>query len=133
MSFVLDASVTITWAMRDEEHPVADAGAGRLKLEEALVPAIWWYEVRNILLINEKRQRISQTDSTRFLLDLDELPIQVDGISNRSNLLDLARQYRLTVYDAAYLELAQRHGVPLATLDKALRTAAEAAGIPLLA
>ncbi len=133
MPFVLDASVTITWAMRDEEHPVADAAASRLKLEEALVPAIWWYEVRNILLVNERRKRISQTDSTQFFRDLDQLPIQADGAPDQSNLLRLARQYRLTVYDAAYLELAQRRGVPLATLDKALRAAAEAAGIPLLA
>jgi predicted nucleic acid-binding protein len=133
MPFVLDASVTITWAMRDEAHPVATLAYAQLDLEQALVPPVWWYEVRNILLINERRQRISQRDSANFIRELDELPIKMDEIPNLSTLLDLARQYRLTVYDAAYLELARRHGVPLATLDKAMGAAAEAAGIPLLA
>jgi predicted nucleic acid-binding protein len=133
MPFVLDASVTITWAMQDETHPIADAASRRLLLDQGLVPPIWWCEVRNILLINERRQRISQADSTRFLHELDELPIKMDGVLDRPNLPDLARQFRLTVYDAAYLELAVRKSVPLATLDKALRTAAEAAGVPLLA
>lgn len=132
MPFVLDASVAITWAMPDETHPVATLAYNQLDLEQALVPPIWWYEVRNILLINERRQRISQADSTRFLRQLDELPIEVDGVLDRPNLPDLARQFRLTVYDAAYLELAIRNSVPLATLDKALRGAAEAAGVPLL-
>jgi predicted nucleic acid-binding protein len=133
MPFVLDASVIITWAMQDEEHPIADIAARQLELEQALVPAIWWYEVRNILLVNERRQRISQEDSTQFLQGLDELPIRIDGVLENLSLSDLARQYRLTIYDAAYLQLAIRERLPLATLDKALRPAAEAAGVPLLA
>ncbi|WP_263353867.1 type II toxin-antitoxin system VapC family toxin [Acidicapsa acidisoli] len=133
MPYVLDASVTITWAMPDEEHPVATLAYAQLDFESAIVPPIWCYEVRNILLVNERRQRISQMDSTRFLRQLDQFSIETDNAPNHSNLLHLARQHRLTVYDAAYLELAQRHGVPLATLDKALWAAAKAAGIPLLA
>ena len=112
---------------------MATLAYAQLDLDPALVPPVRWYEVRNILLVNERRRRISQRESTDFIRELDELPIRVSEIPKHSTLLDLARNYRLTVYDAAYLELAQRHGVPLATLDKALRAAAQAAGIPLVA
>jgi predicted nucleic acid-binding protein len=97
------------------------------------VPAIWWYEVRNILLVNERRQRISQGDSSRFLRDLEDFPIEVAGVVEHKNLQEVARQYNLTAYDAAYLELALREHLPLATLDKSLLAAAQAGGIPLLA
>jgi predicted nucleic acid-binding protein len=133
MAFALDASVAITWAMRDEQHPVADVAARRLEFDHAMVPVLWWYEVRNILLVNERRQRISLDDATKFLSEIGEFPIETDSFTDRSNLTDLARQYSLSVYDAAYLELAIRERLPLATLDKALRIAAEAAGVQLLA
>lgn len=133
MSFVLDASVTIVWAMQDEMHPVADLAFEKLDTEQALVPALWWYEVRNILVVNERRMRISVADSTQFQRDLGKYPIRIGQIFDRPSLVDLARRFQITVYDAAYLELAIREQVPLATLDKALRVAAEAAGVPLLA
>jgi predicted nucleic acid-binding protein len=133
MAFVLDASVTITWAMRDEHHPLADLAAIRLQTESAVVPTIWWYEVQNMLVVNERRQRILPAASAQFLLGLNLLPIKMLPIAWDSNAPELARNYGLTVYDASYLELALRESLPLATLDKALRTAAEAAGVPLLA
>lgn len=133
MAFVLDASVTIVWAMKDEAHPLADLVLKQLDMEEALVPAIWWYEVRNILVINERRKRISESDASKFLRDLVDFPIRMTDISDHSDLLKLARQFGISVYDAAYLELAIRERIPLATLDKALRTAAQAASVPLLA
>jgi predicted nucleic acid-binding protein len=133
MAFVLDASVTIVWAMRDEEHAVAQFALHALDTERALVPAIWWYEVRNILLVSERRQRISVADSIQFVKDLGNFPIDLDEVWTQAGLTELARLYSLSVYDAAYLELAIRKRIPLATLDKALRSAAEAAGIPLLA
>ena len=133
MAFVLDASVTIVWAMKDEAHPLADLVLKQLDMEEALVPAIWWYEVRNILVINERRKRISESDASKFLRDLVDFPIRMTDISDHSDLLKLARQFGISVYDAAYLELAIRERIPLATLDKALRTAAQAANVPLLA
>lgn len=129
MMFVLDASVTIVWAMRDEEHPLATLAARDLELGQAAVPTIRWYEVRNILLVNERRKRISAEDSAKFLSELSELPIEIEDISAHSDLSDLARLHALTVYDAAYLDLALRLNLPLTTLDKALRTAAEAAGL----
>ena len=133
MAFVLDASVTIVWAMKDEAHPLADLVLKQLDMEEALVPAIWWYEVRNILVINERRKRISESDASKFLRDLVDFPIRMTDISDHSDLLKLARQFGISVYDAAYLELAIRERIPLASLDKALRTAAQAASVPLLA
>ena len=133
MAFVLDASVTIVWAMKDEAHPLADLVLKQLDMEEALVPAIWWYEVRNILVINERRKRISESDASKFLRDLVDFPIRMTDISDHSDLLKLARQFGISVYDAAYLELAIRERIPLATLDKALRAAAQAASVPLLA
>lgn len=133
MAFVLDASVTIVWAMLDETHPVAELAFQRLDTEGALVPAIWWYEIRNILLVNERRQRISLADSTQFLDNLQDYPIEVQGIPDHTTVAELARQYGLTIYDAAYLELALQHHIPIATLDKTLQAAAEAAGVPLLA
>jgi predicted nucleic acid-binding protein len=133
MPFVLDASVTAVWAMRDEARPLADLAFHRLDEEIARVPGIWWYEIRNILRVNERRQRISISDSNQFLANLADYPIIVDPYSSHLDLLDLSRQFQLTVYDAAYLDLALRERLPLATLDHALRRAAEAAGVSLLA
>lgn len=132
MRFVLDASVTINWAMSDEENPSADRALRELASGSAIVPGIWWYEVRNILVVNERRQRIAPSHSVRFLRELDEFDIDVDGQADSSTVLELARKYGTTVYDAAYLALALRERIPLATLDRALRAAATSAGVPLL-
>ena len=133
MSFVLDASVALTWMMSDENYPLADLAFVKIRREYAAVPAIWWYEVRNMLVINERRGRISAADSVQALQDIHRMRIRIGTVQDHENLTDLARQFSITVYDAAYLELAIRERVPLATLDKALRIAAEAAGVPLLA
>jgi predicted nucleic acid-binding protein len=133
MSFVLDASITITWAMADEHRPLADLARTRLYLGDAVVPPIWWYEVSNMLVVNERRGRISIDDSNLFLQELKVLRIRIDEWNTNLKLPELARKFHLTVYDAAYLDLAIRNRLPLATLDKALRAAAEAAGVPMLA
>jgi predicted nucleic acid-binding protein len=119
--------------MSDEQHAVATLAFERTRRDFATVPAIWWYEVRNMLVMNERRGRISVADSNQVLLDMSRMRIRIDAFQDHVNLPGLARQYQLTVYDAAYLELAIRNQFPLATLDKALRAAAEAAGVPLLA
>jgi predicted nucleic acid-binding protein len=134
MAFVLDASVTLSWAFPDEQNPIA-LRAGQLlesSGETALVPSLWWYEVRNILIVNERRGRITPLRTVNFLKAIDELSIVTDFSQDESIVLELARQSRLTVYDAAYLALAMRQCIPLATLDKDLRDAALAAGVPLL-
>ena len=132
MAFVLDASVTACWAFQDEDHPDASLAFLQIGTEEAVVPCLWWFEVRNILIVNERRRRIAESDTAAFLLSLSRLRIRVDRVPDEGAVLRLARAHRLSVYDAAYLELAQREGLPLATLDADLRTAAAGEGVALL-
>jgi predicted nucleic acid-binding protein len=132
MRYVLDASITITWAMRDEDHPLADLAFHHVQSDSAIVPGIWWYEIRNILVVKERQGRISSQDCTQFLLDLQQLSIDIDFSREATQTIDLARKYKLSVYDAAYLELAIRERLPMATLDEDLEKAGLAAGVPLL-
>jgi predicted nucleic acid-binding protein len=133
MAFVLDASTTACWAFQDEDHPDAEVALDRIRSEEALVPCLWWFEVRNILVVNERRKRLTESDSASFLLNLSRLRIRIDRDPDEGAVLRLARSQRLSVYDAAYLELAQRQGVPLSTLDADLKKAAISEGVALLA
>ena|ERR1700691_4189529 len=132
MRFVLDASIAITWAMRDEDHSLADCAFVELQSDSAIVPGIWWYEIRNILVLNERRNRISQNDSTQFLRDLEQFSIDVDFPHSGTQIIELSRKHKLSVYDAAYLAVAIRERLPLATLDKTLEAAALAEGVVLL-
>lgn len=132
MRFVLDASVTINWAMQDESNPIADMAFSALGSGTAIAPAIWWYEVRNILVVNERRQRITPADSNQFLADLQGMDITIDNDPDSATILDLSRRLGRSIYDAAYLALALREHLPLATLDKQLEAAAAAKGIALL-
>lgn len=127
--FVLDASVAITWAMRDEAHPTADLALHRIQTGSAVVPGIFWYEVRNILLVNERRSRILPADTALFLRNLDDLTIDTDFPQNGAQIMALARKHKLTVYDAAYLAIAILEHLPIATLDTTLEAAAVAEGI----
>jgi predicted nucleic acid-binding protein len=133
--FVLDASVALAWCFDDESTPAAWALLDRLRHAPAHVPALWALEIGNILLGAERRKRITQARSTEFVGILGELDIQVDpDVPGRAlrDVLPLARTQRLTTYDAAYLELAMRLGLPIATKDKALRAAAVALRIKTL-
>jgi predicted nucleic acid-binding protein len=132
MPFVLDASVAACWAFDDEDHPVAGLALARVRTDAAVVPGIWWFEVRNTLIVNERRGRITEADTAAFLRELTRLGVMVDRTPEEATVLALARTHRLTVYDASYLELAQREALPLATLDQPLRAAALAAGISLV-
>jgi predicted nucleic acid-binding protein len=132
MPFVLDASITACWTFRDEDHPHADLAFARLRTDEALVPALWWFEVRNILVVNERRKRLTEAETAVFLRDLARLPITLDRTPEESEVLRLARTHQLSVYDAAYLELAQRNRVELATLDARLARAARAEAVRLI-
>jgi predicted nucleic acid-binding protein len=132
MAFVLDTSVTAVWALADESSELAERAADRLKGEIALVPPIWWYEVRNLLVISERRKRLTSDESAQFLKLLASYPVQVDSIQDEQATLGFARQYGLLFYDAAYLAVAYRNHLPLATLDKALQAAAHSAGVALL-
>ena len=132
MAFVLDASITACWAFQEEDHPDAGLAFQKIRAEEAVVPSLWWFEVRNILVVNERRGRISESDTSAFLLNLARLRVRLDRLPEGDAVLRLARTHRLSAYDAAYLELAQREGLTLATLDAALRKAAADEGVALL-
>jgi predicted nucleic acid-binding protein len=130
---VADSSLTMAWYLEDEQDAYADAVLGALARVEAVVPPLWPYEVANGLLIAERRGRTTATNIQRILALLQPLPIRVDLAAHeraRGEVLALARQENLTVYDAAYLELAMREGLPIATLDRALRLAAARVGVP---
>lgn len=130
MTFVLDVSATVAWCLPDEESEAANRALDRLQGDEAVVPALWWFELRNALVVNERRGRLVETDTALFLAKLERLPILLDERPGRSDLvLALARRHGLSVYDAAYLEAAVRRGAPLATLDRKLVAAAQAEGV----
>ena len=132
MTFVLDASVLACWAFADEEHPIANKALERIRSEEAIAPSLLWFEIRNVLMVGERRGRLSSADITLFLREIGRLAIVLDHQPDEAVILALVRQFQLSVYDASYLELAQREGLPIATIDKALQKAAKALGIALL-
>lgn len=124
MPFVLDASVTLAWILEDEEHPVAQLALERIPEDETIVPPLWWFEVRNALLIGERKKRSTEARTAAALLHLGQLPMLVDTDPDEQTIFQLSRRHRLTFYDAAYLEVALRRSIPLATLDRALEAAA---------
>ena len=129
---VIDASVALAWCFPDEATDYADGVLVALDGRTAMVPAIWSLEITNALLVGERRKRIRQPEVRRFVELLKGLSILEDGqpfADTVSNILPLAREHDLSAYDAAYLDVAIRHGAPLATLDKALQKAGRAAGI----
>jgi predicted nucleic acid-binding protein len=130
--YVVDASVSAAWALLEEDHPVAIAAFERLKSDQAFVPILWWYELRNVLVVNERRGRITPAEIELFLRDLASIEFNFDTATDQVPVMSLARRHRLTFYDAAYLELAVRMRLPLATLDTALAAAARAEKVALL-
>jgi predicted nucleic acid-binding protein len=132
--FVLDGSVALAWYFKDEANPYADAIAARFPAMRAVVPAVWPFEVANAVLMGERRKRSTEAQASRWLGYLGSLPIDVEDVTTSrawSAVLGLARVHTLSAYDAAYLELALRRGLPLATLDDKLKAAAIAAGVAL--
>jgi predicted nucleic acid-binding protein len=135
VSLVLDASLTLSWYFEDERTPAADALLDRVTNTGAVVPSIWRVETANGFQMAIRRQRIDAGFRARALFELARLPIAVDTGTDAyvwTTTLQLADRYQLTVYDAVYLELAQRRVLPLATLDGALRSAASSLGLTLL-
>jgi predicted nucleic acid-binding protein len=133
---VLDASVTVAWCFEDESTPFTEGVLDLLSAgTEVLTPAIWPFEVANALLVAERRKRITVAQVTALLRRIAGLPISVEPIEGRyafEQILSVARQHRLTEYDAAYLELALRAGLPLATLDDKLKQAARLVHVGLV-
>ena len=134
-TFVVDCSVVMAWCFADESSPEAERVLQRLENEWAIVPDLCHLETLNVLLIAERKKRISRVQTQRLLTFLGELPIATDTGSVPTRLpaiLDLGRSLGVTSYGAAYIELAVRLGLPLATLDRQMRGAARTAGVPLL-
>lgn len=136
MKFVLDASVALAWCFEDEGGEYPERLLEALRTGEAVAASLWTLEVSNGLLAAERRGRIEPQEVTRAARLLMALPIVVDPVERGRALTTtfrLARARDLSVYDAAYLEVAVRLGLPLATLDAGLRTAAEAEGVEVFA
>lgn len=135
MTFVLDASTTLAWHFEDEVTEPLRALARTALRDGVVVPQHWYLEVTSGLLRGERRRRTSPAQTTAFLLQLDEFDTEVELLSPVeifSSVLPLARLHRLSVYDASYLDLAQRRSLPLATQDAALASAAETSGVALV-
>jgi predicted nucleic acid-binding protein len=132
MAFVLDCSVTMAWVFSDETSAATDSLRESLIDDSAFVPALWPIETANVLLMATRRGRITKSDWQRIREDLQALPVNIDDVATDrvwGAVLDLADAYRISAYDAMYLELALRLRLPLATLDRALASAAVASGV----
>ncbi len=135
MPFVLDSSVALSWVLPDESNPAVDTLCDRLTDDVALVPPVWPLEIGNALLVGVKRGRLTSRDLSRLLSEMRALPVEIDSASTARSLeetLGIAQRYDLTTYDASYIELAKRRGVPLATLDHRLRKVCLSAQLTLL-
>jgi predicted nucleic acid-binding protein len=129
---VIDASVALAWCFPDEGREETEQILEELRHRKGIVPSIWPLEICNAILSAERRQRVAMADVSRFLGLLNRLSLAVDTLPAQrsfSNVLPLARAYKLSAYDASYLELAMREGCALATLDGKLREAATASGV----
>jgi predicted nucleic acid-binding protein len=131
MVFVIDASIVAAFAFEEAAGPRVALAMGSLETSQALAPNLFFFEIRNLLVVNERRGRTTPARSDSFLRVLARLPIRLAPTPENNDVVGLARERKLTVYDAAYLELAKREGLPLATLDRALERAAIAEGVAL--
>jgi predicted nucleic acid-binding protein len=134
MPFVLDNWVVTGWYLPSQASDYSNAMATRLEVDKALVPPLWQLELANVLKTACTKGRLSQTQARQILDTLSQLPIEVDtgAPPGQRPLFELAMRYNLSSYDAAYLELAMRYGLPLATQDEQLKLAATAAGVDVL-
>ena len=129
-AYVIDASVTMSWCFDDEVTPRLDELLDRVAVDGAVVPPLWRLEVSNVLLAAQRRARVTEAQVARFVELLEGLPISVEPEGAAiSQLIAVGREHELSAYDAEYLILAARCGLPLATSDEHLRAAATAAGV----
>ena len=132
MAIVVDVSVAAAWCFPDEGADAAERALDELPRLGGVIPGIFPYEIRNVLIVNERRGRIDQTDSARFLMRLRDLHLLHDDHHDEEMVMALARKHMLSAYDATYLETALRRGDSLATLDRDLAAAAAAEDVALI-
>ncbi len=132
MAIVVDVSIAAAWCFPDEQASAAERVLDNLPRLGGVVPGIFRYEMRNVLIVNERRGRIDQAGSARFLMRLRDLRLLEDDAHDDDTVMALARKHGLSAYDAAYLETALRRGDGLATLDRELVNAAVAEGVVLI-
>lgn len=129
-ALVIDASIATAWCFADERTEYTEAVFTAVTgLSDAVAPRLWAYELRNSVLIGLQRGRISKADAEEFLKSVPDLNVRLTDPVSYERLFELADSYRLTVYDAAYLDLAIREGMPIASLDKELIAAAGRCGV----
>jgi predicted nucleic acid-binding protein len=132
MRFVLDASLAASWFLPDEASPVTNALLDRLVESEAAVPSLFRHEMRNLMLLAHRRGRLSRAKLHKVIAELGAAPVRDRGPGDDDEIVDLAMKHDLTAYDAAYLDLALRERLPLATLDRKLAAATPAENVPVL-
>lgn len=136
MDWVIDSSIALAWALPDETSKEAERFLSRILVGNIFwVPALWWYEMANALLMAQRRKRLTEAERIRLIELYRKLPIQTD-MALDSDIMGrfhtLAIEYNLSAYDTVYLELAQRRGLGLATVDRQLRSAAQKAGVKVV-
>lgn len=133
-SFVLDASMALGWILDKPIPPRANQVRQRLRQTVALVPSLWHYEVTNVLVMARRTRHITEAELASLLEDIEAWKnfVSVEPVVRPRQLAEIAQGTGLTVYEAAYIEVALRHRLPLATLDKELEVAARKAGVNLL-
>lgn len=130
MAVVVDASVAAAWCFRDEEgSDEAEKAIARLSSETGIVPGLFWHEMRNVLVVAERNDRLEASAVDRHLRRLRLLPLVTDDDQSDTDTVELARRHGLSGYDAAYLETAKRHGADLVTLDRRLANASVREGL----
>ena len=130
---VIDASIASAWCFPDEQtdYTTAVFQAVSSSAVDSVAPRLWAYEIRNSVLMGIRRGRISKPDSEQFLISLNDLNVRLSEPASYDDVFSLAQKHGLTVYDAAYLDIAMQEGLPLASLDRQLIRAAETVGVSL--
>ena len=132
MAIVIDASVAASWFLPGESSPAADLVLDGLAATQGVVPGLFWHEICSVLIVNERRGRISRERGLSSLARLRMLQLERDDTQDHGVVLEMARKHALSAYDAVYLETAWRRGDTLATLDRALSNAANDENIAVL-
>jgi predicted nucleic acid-binding protein len=135
MTVVIDASIALSWCFSDERTPETDNLLNEIAINTAVVPALWIIEVSNALVMAERRKRITSSEIRLATSLLEKLPIEINEEATQKGfheILSLARDEKLTAYDATYLELALRLGFPLATKDQLLARVAKKLGVVVI-